>query len=62
MAGEIYIWLVAPHPEAGQCVISWKNKHNLDKNVPLTALDSYIVPEKKIFWLFFADELGGVRI
>lgn len=60
--GVVMIWITAPRPDAGKCVIRWRNNHNLTSKVPLTAIDSYIKPSKKTFLLFFADEVGGVRI
>ena len=58
----MYIWLTKPHPQAGECVLQWRNQQNLKDKCPITAVDSYYNEEEQQFWLFQGDESGQIRV
>lgn len=61
-SGQLYVWLTAPHPDKGECIISWRNAFTLKTNCPITALDTHYDPETGEFILLVGDELGNIRV
>lgn len=59
-AGQVYIWLTKPHPDAGTCIVNWRNNYTLKSNSPITAIDTFCDANK--FLLLIGDEMGTVRI
>lgn len=59
-AGQVYIWLTKPHPNAGTCIVNWRNNYTLKSNSPITAIDTYYDADS--FLLLIGDEMGTVRI
>jgi WD40 repeat protein len=39
--GVMYIWLIHPHPDGKKCIVKWTNKHSMESDVPISAVDSY---------------------
>lgn len=62
LSGQLYIWLTKPHKKAGTCILSWRNTFTLNKNCPITAIDTYYSKEEDKFLMILGDEMGQVRI
>lgn len=58
----MYVWLTAPHPDKGECIISWRNAFTLKKNCPITAIDTYYDEKTGEFILLVGDEMGNIRV
>ena len=39
--GVMFIWLIHPHPDGKKCIVKWTNKHSMESDVPISAVDSY---------------------
>lgn len=46
-SGQLYIWITGPHPNKGECVVSWRNAFTLNKNCPITSVDTYYNEETR---------------
>ena len=57
-SGQLYIWLTKPHKKAGTCMLSWRNTFTLNKNCPITAIDTYYSKEEDKFLMILGDEMG----
>ena len=60
--GQIYVWLTKPHPQAGLCVLNWRNNYTLKANSPITAIDTYYNPQTEEFVMCIGDDMGTVRL
>ena len=60
--GVMYIWLIHPHPEGRRCAVKWINKHSMEIDIPISAVDSYCDPSTGEFLLLIGDEKGQVKI
>ena len=61
-AGQVYIFLTAPHPNKGTCIVNWRNNYTLKSNSPITAIDTYYNEDEGKFLLLIGDDTGTVRV
>jgi hypothetical protein len=62
ISGQLYIWVTKPHPDAGACLVNWRNAFDLKKNCPITAIDTYYDEKTGEFLMLIGDEMGMVRV
>ena len=55
--GVMYIWLIK-HEDSCRCVVRWVNKHSMEIDIEITAVDSNYNEETGEFLLFLADAKG----
>jgi hypothetical protein len=66
--GILYIWKVPLAKGGGQpiCLLKWSNKHSMEADVPISAVDSHYIPEDKPggpqLLLLIGDEKGYVKV
>lgn len=60
--GVMYIWLIHPHADGRKCIVKWINKHSMEIDIPISAVDSYYNEETGEFLLLIGDEKGEVKI
>lgn len=60
--GVMYIWLIPPHKDGRKCLLKWTNKHSMESDVPISAVDSYYNPVDETLLLLIGDEKGYVKV
>merc|ERR1719329_152647 len=66
--GILYIWRVprAKDHDPPVCLLKWSNKHSMEADVPISAVDSHFVPEDQPngpqLLLLIGDEKGYVKV
>lgn len=60
--GIMYIWLIPPHKDGRKCLLKWTNKHSMESDVPISAVDSYYNPVDETLLLLIGDEKGYVKV
>ena len=60
--GVMYIWLIPPHKDGRKCLLKWTNKHSMESDVPISAVDSYYNPKDETLLLLIGDEKGYVKV
>ena len=58
--GNILIFITAPHPKKGTCMLNWRNNYTLKSNSTITAIETFY--DEKNFLLIIGDENGTVRV
>ena len=58
--GNILIFITAPHPKKGTCMLNWRNNYTLKSNSTITAIETFY--DKDNFLLIIGDENGTVRV
>lgn len=64
--GIMYIWLIPPDKRGPKCLLKWTNKHSMESDVPISAVDSYYTSNYKgtgepFLLLLIGDEKGYVK-
>lgn len=61
--GVMYIWLLPPWGGDNiKCLVKWCNKHSMEQDIPISAVDVFYEKEGQQFLLLIADEKGDVKI
>jgi len=62
--GVMYIWLLPGFQGVDQmkCLVKWVNKHSMEIDIPISAVDVYYDDLTEEFLLLIADEKGDVKI
>jgi WD40 repeat protein len=68
--GILYVWLI-PGPwvqfdprdaDEPKCLLKWTNKHSMESDVPISAVDCHFNPVDKTLLLLIGDEKGYVKV
>lgn len=57
--GVMYIWLIR---QPRKCLVRWVNKHSMQIDIPISAVDTYYNEETGQYLLLIGDEKGEVKI
>ena len=62
--GVMYIWLLPGFQgnDTIKCLVKWVNKHSMEIDIPISAVDVFYDDLTQEFLLLIADEKGDVKI
>ena len=63
--GVMYIWLLPGFQKGNdtiRCIVKWVNKHSMEIDIPISAVDVFYCDITQEFLLMIGDEKGDVKI